>query len=228
MDVRIEQEWKTLLQGEFDAPYFETLTQFVKEEYTRYTIFPPAKLIFNAFDQCPVSKVKVVILGQDPYINPGEAHGLAFSVQDGTAVPPSLKNIFKELNDDLGIPIPRSGCLIKWAERGVMLLNAVLTVQASRSRSHAGKGWERFTAAVISRLNEREKPMVFMLWGRDAQAKAAMITNFRHLVLTAAHPSPLAGGRFFGCRHFSRANAFLKENGISEIDWNIHKTEFRI
>ena len=219
--ITLNNDWDEFLQSETQKLYYLELRTFLKKEYSTKRIYPAPTEIFNALKYTPYANVKAVILGQDPYINPGEAHGLAFSVQDGANVPPSLKNIFKELNHDLGVPIPAGGCLVKWAERGVMLLNAALTVQASRSRSHAGKGWEQFTAAVISRLNDRETPMVFMLWGRDAQAKGAMVTNPRHLVLTAAHPSPLAGGRFFGSRHFSKANAFLKDNGIEEIDWNL-------
>jgi len=219
--ITLNNDWDEFLQTETEKPYYLDLRAFLKQEYSTKIIYPPPADIFNALKYTPYENVKAVILGQDPYINPGEAHGLAFSVQDSAAIPPSLRNIFKELKDDLGVPPPSNGCLVKWAEQGVMLLNAVLTVQASRSRSHARKGWEQFTAAVIGRLNERETPMVFMLWGKDAGAKAAMVTNTRHLVLSAAHPSPLAGGRFFGCRHFSAANAFLKRNVIEEIDWNL-------
>ena len=219
--ITLNNDWDEFLLSETQKPYYIDLRAFLKKEYSTKQIYPAPTEIFNALKYTPYANVKAVILGQDPYINPGEAHGLAFSVQDGAAVPPSLKNIFKELHNDLGVPIPQSGCLVKWAEQGVMLLNAALTVQASRSRSHVGKGWEKFTAAVISRLNDRETPMVFMLWGKDAAAKAEMVTNSRHLVLTAAHPSPLAGGRFFGCRHFSKANAFLTDNNIGEINWNL-------
>lgn len=219
--LTLNNDWDEFLQSETQKPYYLELRAFLKKEYATKTIYPAPTQIFNALKYTPYETVKAVILGQDPYINPGEAHGLAFSVQDGTAVPPSLKNIFKELNSDLGVPISNSGCLVKWSKQGVMLLNAALTVQASRSRSHTRKGWEQFTAAIIERLNDRETPMVFMLWGKDAQARGVMITNARHLVLTAAHPSPLAGGRFFGCRHFSKANAFLKDNGIEEINWDL-------
>lgn len=219
--ITLNNDWDEFLQAETKKQYYLDLRAFLKTEYSTKRIYPAAGDIFNALKYTPYSEVKAVILGQDPYINPGEAHGLAFSVQEGAAVPPSLQNIFRELNTDLGVPIPRHGCLVKWAEQGVMLLNAVLTVQAGKSRSHARKGWEQFTTAVIARLNARETPMVFMLWGRDAQAKAELINNPKHLVLTAAHPSPLAGGRFFGCRHFSKANAFLAEAGLPEIDWSL-------
>ena len=219
--ITLNNDWDEFLQEETKKPYYLALRAFLKTEYSTRTIYPKAGEIFNALKYTPYADVRAVILGQDPYIKPGEAHGLAFSVQEGAAVPPSLKNIFKELNDDLGVSIPICGCLVKWAEQGVMLLNAALTVRAGASRSHAGKGWEQFTAAVIERLNDRETPMVFMLWGKDAQAKRAWITNPKHLILEAAHPSPLAGGRFFGSRHFSQANAFLKENGIKEIDWRL-------
>lgn len=220
MDVRIEQSWKQHLMPEFDKPYFVNLTNFVRDEYRTKTIYPPAKLIFNAFDQCPFDEVEVVIVGQDPYHEPGQAHGLCFSVNDGVEIPPSLQNIYKEIHDDLGKPIPRSGNLERWARQGVLLLNATLTVQAHRAGSHQGKGWEEFTDAAIRHLaNEREN-LVFILWGAYAQRKGENIDTNRHLVLKSPHPSPLSAHRgFFGNKHFSKANEYLVAHGKKPIDW---------
>lgn len=220
MEVKIEESWKHLLQPEFDSPYFEQLTQFVKAEYAQTQIFPPAKQIFNAFDRCPVAKTKVVILGQDPYHDINQAHGLCFSVNDGIKFPPSLINIFKEVEADMGKPMPLSGNLERWADQGVLLLNATLTVRAHQAGSHQGKGWETFTDNVISRLQAEKENLVFLLWGSYAIKKAALIDQNKHCVLTAVHPSPLSAYRgFFGCKHFSRANAYLKAHNIQEIDW---------
>ena len=223
MDVKIEQSWKQALQSEFDKPYFAELVRFLHEEKAGgQVIFPPGNRIFRAFELTPLDEVKVVILGQDPYHQRGQAHGMCFSVNPGVQIPPSLVNIFKELQDDLGCRIPNNGYLMPWARQGVFLLNTVLTVEDSRPRSHAGRGWETFTDNVIRKINERETPVVFLLWGRDARSKASMIDRSRHLVLEAAHPSPLSAYHgFFGCRHFSRANAFLKQNGLKEINWQI-------
>ena len=221
MNVRIDESWKEVLQPEFDKPYFEQLTSFVRSEYARTVIYPPAGQIFNAFDHCPFDKVKVGIIGQDPYHEPGQAHGLCFSVQDGTPLPPSLKNIYKELESDRGVK-RESGCLTDWAKQGVLLLNAVLTVRAHQAASHAGKGWEIFTDRVIELLNDREKPCVFILWGNNAKAKQSLITNPDHLILTGAHPSPLGAYKgFFGGRYFSRANRFLEAIGDEPIDWRL-------
>ncbi|MDR1274106.1 MAG: uracil-DNA glycosylase [Odoribacteraceae bacterium] len=221
MDVKIENSWKELLAGEFEKPYFEALTRFVKEEYAAGPTYPPGKCIFNAFAHCPVDKTKVVILGQDPYHGPGQAHGLCFSVPEGVEQPPSLANIFKEIRDDVGTPLPASGNLERWARQGVLLLNATLTVRARQAGSHQNKGWETFTDAVIRAIAGRDKPLVFMLWGSYAQRKGAFIDAGRHLVLAAAHPSPLAANRggWFGNRHFSRANAYLREHREEEIRW---------
>ena len=220
MDVRIEQSWKRHLMPEFDKPYFLNLTNFVRDEYRTKTVYPPAKLIFNAFDQCPFDEVEVVIVGQDPYHEPGQAHGLCFSVNDGVEIPPSLQNIYKEIHDDLGKPIPRSGNLERWARQGVLLLNATLTVQAHRAGSHQGKGWEEFTDAAIRHLaNEREN-LVFILWGAYAQKKGENIDTNKHLVLKSPHPSPLSAHRgFFGNKHFSKANDYLVAHGKKPIDW---------
>ncbi|MBO4603161.1 MAG: uracil-DNA glycosylase [Salinivirgaceae bacterium] len=220
MEVKIEQSWKQRLQPEFDKPYFEQLTQFVRKEYQTKTIYPPARLIFNAFNLCPFDKVKVVIIGQDPYHGAGQAHGLCFSVQDGVQFPPSLRNIFKEINDDTGAPIPLSGNLTRWAEQGVLLLNATLTVQADIAGSHQRHGWETFTDAVISALASEKQNIVYILWGSYAQQKAAMVDRSRNLVLESVHPSPLSAARgFFGNHHFSRANQYLIEHGKEPIEW---------
>ena len=220
MEVNIEDSWKRRLQPEFDKPYFYNLTNFVKEEYSKHTIYPPGKFIFHAFNTCPFDKVKVVIIGQDPYHEPGQYYGLCFSVLDGVPFPPSLLNIFKEIENDLGKPMPKSGRLERWADQGVLLINAILTVRAHQAGSHRGKGWEEFTDAVIKILNDEKENIVFMLWGSYAQRKGAFIDLNRHCVLTAAHPSPLSADRgFFGCKHFSKANQYFKSKGISEIEW---------
>jgi uracil-DNA glycosylase len=220
--VNLGNEWDELLADEFRQPYYLNLREFLKREYYIRTIYPDMYEIFEALKLASYSQIKVVILGQDPYHGPGQAHGLAFSVKPGVPIPPSLVNIFKELQDDLGCYTPNNGCLIPWAKQGVLLLNASLTVRAGQAGSHRGKGWEQFTDSVIQRLNERPEPMVFMLWGNPAKAKERLLTNRRHLVLTAAHPSPLSAFRgFFGCRHFSQANAFLKAQGMEEVDWQI-------
>ena len=220
MDVKIESSWQTALAAEFEKDYFVHLTNFVRNEYKTKKVFPPGKLIFNAFDHCPFDKVKVVIIGQDPYHNDGQAHGLCFSVNDVTEFPPSLINIFKEIERDLGIKFPISGNLTRWAEQGVLLLNATLTVEAHKAGSHQGKGWETFTDAVIAKLaNEKEK-LVFMLWGNYAQQKGAIVDPQRHLVLKSVHPSPLSAYRgFIGSGHFSAANAYLRKMGKPEINW---------
>lgn len=220
MNVRIEESWREVLQPEFDKPYFELLTSFIRNAYQTRQCFPPASLIFNAFDSCPFQDVKVVIIGQDPYHDVGQAHGLCFSVQDGVQVPPSLVNIYKEIHRDLGTPIPSSGNLQRWADQGVLLLNATLTVEAHRAGSHQGKGWEELTDAAIQALNARREHLVFMLWGSYAQRKGAFIDRKKHLVLETSHPSPLSVYRGFdGCGHFSKANNYLQQMGISPIQW---------
>ena len=222
MDVRIEDSWKARLQDEFDKPYFAALTQFVRNEYAAGTVYPPGREMFAAFDACPFDDVRVVILGQDPYHEPGQAHGLCFSVNDGVQFPPSLVNIFKEIESDLGRPMPSSGNLMRWAKQGVLLLNATLTVRAHQAGSHQNKGWEEFTDIVIKRLSEREKPVIFILWGNNAKKKLSLIDRRRHYALMSAHPSPLSASRgFFGCNHFAEANRILKENGEEPIDWQI-------
>ncbi len=218
----IDNDWLKPLSGEFKKPYYKELYKKVKDEYQRQQVFPAPDDIFNAFSLTPLKDVKVLILGQDPYHNVGQAHGLSFSVKPGVEIPPSLVNIYKELQDDLGLYIPNNGYLVKWAEQGVMMLNTVLTVRAHEANSHRGIGWEEFTDAAIRVLNEQDRPIVYMLWGRPAQNKAHMLNNPKHLILTASHPSPLSVYRgFSGCRHFSKANEFLKKNGLSEIDWQI-------
>lgn len=220
MDVKIEESWKKQLSEEFNKDYFVKLTEFVRNEYRTKQIFPPAKLIFNAFDHTPFDKVKVIILGQDPYHNDGQAHGLSFSVPDGIPIPPSLVNIFKEINKDLGIEISRSGNLTRWANQGVLLLNATLTVQAHMAGSHQKKGWESFTDAAIHKLAEQKENLVFILWGAYAQKKAAFIDPSKHLVLRSVHPSPLsAHNGFFGNNHFSETNKYLISKGIEPILW---------
>ncbi len=220
MDVRIEHSWKQVLQPEFDKPYFELLTTFVRNAYRTTQCFPPAPLIFNAFDSCPFEAVKVVIIGQDPYHDVGQAHGLCFSVADGVKIPPSLENIYKELNRDLGKPMPQSGNLQYWADQGVLLLNATLTVEAHRAGSHQNKGWEELTDAAIMALNQQRDHIVFMLWGSYAQRKGQFIDRKRHLVLSAPHPSPLSAYRgFIGCGHFSRANEYLASHDKEPIIW---------
>lgn len=220
MKVLIDASWAARLRDEFDAPYFAELAQFVRGAYKSGPCYPPGPEIFNAFNLCPFDKVKVVILGQDPYHEPGQAEGLCFSVKDGVPFPPSLQNIFREIEDDLGRPVPQSGSLRRWAEQGVLLLNATLTVQAHRAGSHQGRGWERFTDAVIGRLSEEREHLVFILWGGYAQRKGAVIDRSRHLVLCSAHPSPLSAYRgFFGNHHFSLCNDYLIRHGITPILW---------
>ena len=220
MNVRIEDSWKKVLQPEFDKPYFELLTSFVRHEYQTKTCYPPAGQIFNAFDACPFEQVRVVIIGQDPYHEPNQAQGLCFSVNDGVEVPPSLVNIYKEIERDLGLPIPSSGNLLRWAKQGVLLLNATLTVEAHKAGSHQNKGWEELTDAAILALNERKEHLVFMLWGSYAQRKGQFIDRRKHLVLTAPHPSPLSAFRgFIGCGHFSTANQYLAQHNIRTIQW---------
>lgn len=220
MNVRIDESWRRVLQPEFDKPYFELLTNFVRHAYRTTQCFPPAGQIFRAFDFCPFDKVRVVIIGQDPYHDVNQAHGLCFSVQDGVPAPPSLVNIYKELQRDLGKPIPSSGNLTHWAEQGVLLLNATLTVEAHRAGSHQGKGWEELTDAAIQALNNQRSNIVFMLWGSYAQRKGQYIDRRKHLVLTAVHPSPLSAYRgFIGCGHFSQANAYLQQHGQTPINW---------
>ena len=220
MNVRIDESWREVLQTEFDKPYFELLTDFVRHAYRTTQCFPPAGQIFRAFDLCPFDKVRVVIIGQDPYHDVNQAHGLCFSVQDGVKIPPSLDNIYKELNRDLGKPIPTTGNLTHWAEQGVLLLNATLTVEAHKAGSHQGKGWEELTDAAIMALNEKRQKIVFMLWGSYAQRKGKFIDRRKHLVLEAVHPSPLSAYRgFIGCGHFSQAKNYLVQQGLSPIAW---------
>lgn len=219
---QIENDWKDALKEEFKKDYYLQLYKFVKSEYSIRQIFPPADDIFNAFHLTPLKDVKVVIIGQDPYHNINQAHGLSFSVKPGEDIPPSLQNIYKELSEDLGCYIPNNGFLEKWAKEGVLLLNSVLTVRAHQANSHKDKGWEKFTDAVIDTLNKEDRPIVFMLWGRPAQLKASKLNNPNHLILKAPHPSPLSAYRgFFGCKHFSTANEFLKKNNLKPIDWQI-------
>jgi len=220
MDVKIENSWKEALKNEFEKPYFASLCDFVRQEYKTYTIYPPASLIFNAFNLCPMDKIKVVIIGQDPYHEPGQAHGLCFSVNDGVKFPPSLQNIYKEIASEYNQPMPQSGNLTRWAEQGVLLLNATLTVRAHLAASHQGKGWETFTDNVIKEVNDRCQNVVFLLWGSYAQKKEAYIDKSKHCVLKAAHPSPLSAYRgFFGCNHFILANNYLRKCGKEEIVW---------
>ncbi|MDE7030329.1 MAG: uracil-DNA glycosylase [Lachnospiraceae bacterium] len=215
--------WLDAMQEEFHQTYYKELYQFVKDEYSSTQVFPPADDIFNAMHFTPLDQVKVLLLGQDPYHNVNQAHGLSFSVLPSqTKLPPSLQNIYKELREDLGCYIPNNGYLKKWADQGVLLLNTVLTVRAHQANSHQGKGWEKFTDAIIQAVNAQDRPVVYMLWGKPAQRKIPMLTNPKHLILKAAHPSPLsANNGFFGCRHFSQANEFLKANGVEPIDWQI-------
>ncbi len=218
----IDNDWLEVLKPEFAKPYYRSLYDFINSEYRTRTVYPPAQDIFSALHLTPRHEVKAVILGQDPYHNEGQAHGLSFSVRPGVEIPPSLVNIFKELHDDIGCRIPNNGFLESWARQGVLMLNTVLTVRAHQANSHQGAGWEHFTDAVIRSVDELDHPVVFMLWGRPAQSKQTLITNPKHLVLRAPHPSPLSAYRgFFGCRHFSKTNEFLKENGMEPIDWQI-------
>ena len=220
--VNFNNDWDGILQDEFEKPYYKALREFLKKEYKTQTIFPDMYDIFNALKATPYGNVKAVIIGQDPYHGPGQAHGMCFSVRKGIPKPPSLVNIFKELENDLGIKEPDDGFLEPWAKQGVLLLNSVLTVRKGMANSHAGKGWEIFTDTVIQKINDKNSPVVFLLWGAYAREKAKIVTNKKHLLLTAAHSSPLSAyNGFFGCRHFSKANTFLTENGISEINWDI-------
>ena len=220
VDVRIAEDWKAILSDEFSKPYFEQLTEFVKAEYAAGEVFPKGKNIFRAFDKCPFDKLKVVIIGQDPYHGEGQANGLCFSVAEGMPFPPSLQNIFKEVQSDTGAPIPTSGELDRWAEQGVLLLNAVLTVRAHQAASHAGRGWEQFTDAVVRAIAERKQGVVYMLWGSYAQKKGAIANPRENLILKAVHPSPLSAYRgFFGCKHFSAANDYLRAMGKQIIEW---------
>ena len=222
MQVKIEESWRSQLQEEFDKPYFARLAAFVREEYRTQRVCPVNGDLFRVFNLCPFDRVRVVILGQDPYHNVGQAHGLCFSVKPDVEIPPSLVNIYQELHDDLGCYIPDNGYLVKWAKQGVMLLNTVLTVRAHAANSHRGIGWEEFTDAAIRILNDQDRPMVFILWGRPAQTKKVMLTNPGHLILEAPHPSPLSAYRgFFGSRPFSQTNAYLEKNGLTPIDWQI-------
>lgn len=222
-DIMIDESWKKLLSDQFNAPYFTELKNFLVQEKKQFVVYPPGPQIFSAFNRTPFSKVKVVIIGQDPYHGPGQANGLCFSVAEGIKSPPSLKNIFKELNTDLGIPIPYSGNLEPWADQGVLLLNAVLTVRANTPGSHQKKGWETFTDAVIKTISDNKKGVVFLLWGNFAHTKEALINDKKHFILKAAHPSPLARGAFFGCKHFSKTNRILETESIAPIDWRIEK-----
>lgn len=218
----INNDWLNVLGEEFSKSYYKELYEFVKNEYNSTQVFPPAEDIFNAFHLTPLSEVKVVIIGQDPYHNVGQAHGLCFSVKPEVDIPPSLVNIYQELQEDLGCKIPNNGYLVKWAKQGVLMLNTVLTVRAHMANSHRGKGWESFTDAAIRALNTQDRPIVFILWGRPAQMKRSMLNNPNHLILEAPHPSPLSAYRgFFGSKPFSRTNAFLKERGVEPIDWQI-------
>lgn len=220
MDIKIEDSWKTALAGEFEKDYFKSLTTMVHGAYLTTTVFPPSPLVFNALQHCPFNQVSVVILGQDPYHNVGQAHGLAFSVPDGIQIPPSLSNIYKELASDLQKPIPQTGNLEHWADQGVLLLNTTLTVRAHEAFSHQGFGWEQFTDAVITSISEQKEHVVFLLWGAPAIKKRVLIDETKHLVLTAPHPSPLSAYRgFFGCQHFSKTNRYLTEHGKAEIIW---------
>ncbi len=218
-DIKIEASWKNVLASEFKKPYWRELTNTIRKEYLSSTVYPPAPQVFRAFDLCPFDKVKVVIVGQDPYHGKGQANGLSFSVSYGVTLPPSLKNIYKEIHSDLGVTPLVSGDLTRWAKQGVLMLNSVLTVLAGKPASHAGNGWELFTDAVIARLNEEREHIVFMLWGKYAQSKGMVVDRTKHLVLTSAHPSPYSATMFFGNHHFSQCNGYLKKNGIDPIDW---------
>lgn len=219
-EVKLDPTWKKALNEEFNKPYWETLASAIRDEYLKSTVYPPAKNIFRAFDLCPLDQVKVVIVGQDPYHGPNQANGLSFSVNEGLPLPPSLKNIYKEINNDLKItPLP-SGDLSRWASQGVLMLNSVLTVLAHKPASHSGKGWEKFTDAVIETLNKNKMHIVYLLWGRYAQNKGAVIDRNKNLVLTSAHPSPFSATKFFGNNHFSKCNTYLEENNLSPIDWH--------
>lgn len=220
--VHIGNDWDDILKNEWQKPYYLKLREFLKSEYSRHTVYPKAENIFNALKYTPFENTRCVIIGQDPYHGPSQAHGLCFSVEKGTALPPSLVNIFKEYQDDLGFPAPHSGNLTKWAQNGVLLLNTVLTVRRACPLSHQGQGWEILTDEIIKKLDRKKEPVVFLLWGSPAQRKARIITNPIHLKLATAHPSPLSAYRgFFGCRHFSKTNGFLRQNNLKEIDWRL-------
>ncbi|HRV55228.1 MAG: uracil-DNA glycosylase [Flavobacteriaceae bacterium] len=221
MEVKIHESWKFQLQPEFDKPYFEQLSNFVKAEYSKHTCYPPGKDIFNAFEKCPFDQVKVVIIGQDPYHGAGQAHGLCFSVNDGIEHPPSLINIFKEIQQDLGSPYPQSGNLTRWAEQGVLLLNATLTVRAHQAGSHQNKGWEQFTDAVIKQISDKKENVVFLLWGGFAKKKQVLIDKDKHFILMTGHPSPLSANRgyWFGNKHFSKTNSLLEQVGAQPVSW---------
>lgn len=220
MDVKIESTWKNILQDEFEKPYFKQLTEFVKQEYANHQVFPPGPQIFRAFDMCSWDTVKVVIIGQDPYHGPGQANGLCFSVSDNVVFPPSLRNIFKEIHDELEIPIPDSGNLDRWANQGVLLLNATLTVRARTAGSHQKKGWEEFTDAVIKKISDKKEQIVFLLWGKYAQDKGSIIDDAKHLILKSPHPSPFSADRgFFGNGHFKKTNEYLQSVGKEQINW---------
>ncbi|MBR4270622.1 MAG: uracil-DNA glycosylase [Clostridia bacterium] len=220
--MKIAKSWYELLHDEFEKPYYKELQKFLIDEYSHYTIYPESQNVFNALNLVPYDKVRVVIIGQDPYHEPGQAHGLCFSVQAGIDIPPSLQNIYKEIHSDLGLPIPTSGDLTPWAKQGVLLLNSVLTVRKGAANSHKGKGWEQFTSAVIEKLNERTEPIVFLLWGNNAKSVANAVDKTKHFILTAPHPSPLSAyAGFFGCKHFSKCNEFLKSIHSPPIDWRI-------
>lgn len=221
--LNISSDWKDILKDEFEQEYFKNLEDFLRDEYSTHTVYPPQDEIFSAYNVTPYSKVKVVIIGQDPYHNPNQAHGMSFSVKPGVKCPPSLVNIYKELNAELNIPISKSGYLMGWAKQGVFLLNTVLTVRENEPGSHAKKGWERFTDRTIEALSQSDRPICFLLWGKPAQTKKKLIaSNPKHLILESAHPSPLSAYRgFFGCNHFKEANDFLREAGLEEIDWSI-------
>lgn len=219
-EVKIDPTWKSVLETEFDKPYWKALAENIREQYKKTIVYPPAKHVFRAFDLCPFDEVKVVIVGQDPYHGARQANGLSFSVNDGITLPPSLKNIYKEIKNDLGIdPLP-SGDLTRWAKQGVLMLNSVLTVLASKPASHAGNGWEQFTDAVIATLNEKREHLVYMLWGKYAQTKGSVIDRWDNLVLESAHPSPYSATKFFGNHHFSQCNEYLSKHGINPIDWH--------
>lgn len=218
----IDNEWLPYLESEFKKEYYRNLYNFIKSEYSSHVIYPPSEDIFNALKYTPIDKVKVVLLGQDPYHEPGQAHGMSFSVKPGIKTPPSLQNMYKELKDEYGYEIPNNGYLMKWAQQGVLLLNTVLTVRQGAANSHKGKGWENFTDAIIKAVNEQDRPIVYFLWGGNARAKKTLITNPKHLVLETVHPSPLSAyNGFFGCGHFRKANEFLEANGLETIDWHI-------
>lgn len=218
-DVKIESSWKSALAHEFESDYWKSLTDYVREQYKSKTVYPPPKKVFRAFDLCPLDKVKVVIVGQDPYHGPGQANGLCFAVENGVTLPPSLKNIFKEIKNDLGVEPSISGDLSRWARQGVLMINSVLTVAAGSPASHAGLGWEKFTDSVITALNNKRKNVVYLLWGKYAQNKGSVIDREKNLVLTSAHPSPFSATLFFGNHHFSRCNKYLEDNGLKPIDW---------